>query len=226
MTEPGTAGRVRAPSGLVWPKEEMRIDSATASARDLYLTLISTLVPRPIAWVATRSAAGVPNLAPFSFFMGVVADPPTLAFSVGRKDDGTPKDTARNILISKDFVVNVVPFALAPAMVQTSAELPYEVDEAVFAGLTLAPAGAVQADRVVGSPVQLECTLFQHVPISSGATITADLFIGRIQAIAVDDAVLDARGRVDPSKLDAVGRMGGALYCRTQTLFEVARPRP
>jgi len=204
----------------------MRIDPSAVSASSLYFTMISTVVPRPIAWVATRSPAGVVNLAPFSFFMGVVARPPTVAFSVARKDDGTPKDTARNILAGGDFVVNIVPAALAEAMVRTSAELPYETDEAAFAGVALAPGEVVAADGVVGSPVQMECSLFQHVPIADGDTVTADLLIGRIRLMRVDDAILDARGRVDPRLLTAIGRMGGPTYCRTTDLFDVARPAP
>ena len=202
----------------------MRIDPASLSPSAVYYTLISTLVPRPIAWVATREADGARNLAPVSFFSGVVGRPPTLCFSVGRRGPDTPKDTARNILRSRAFVVNIVPFALADAMVATSAEVPAGVDEATLAGLATVPAARVAADRVVGSPVQYECELFQHVPIADGEEITADLIIGRIVEIHVDDAVLDERGRVDPRLLDAVGRMGGAAYCRTGELFERRRP--
>ncbi|MEZ4474121.1 MAG: flavin reductase family protein [bacterium] len=202
----------------------MRIDPASLSPNAVYYTLISTLLPRPIAWISTRGPDGGRNLAPFSFFAGVVGRPPTLSVAIGRRGPSTPKDTARNILERKDFVVNVVPFALAEAMVATSAEVAFGVDEVALAGLTTVPADGVAADRVVGSPVQYECTLFQHVPIADGDEVTADLIIGRIVAIHVDDAVLDGRGRVDEALLDAVGRMGGAGYCRTRDRFELKRP--
>lgn len=196
------------------------------SASALYYTMIGSIVPRPIAWVGTRSAAGVRNLAPYSFFMGVVGDPPTLCFSAGRAPDGGLKDTTRNILETGSFVVNVVPAALGEAMVHTSGSWPSDVDEISGAGLEALPAERVVGDRVVGSPVQFECRLHQSVPIEAddGRT-TAHLLIGRIVLIHVDDAVLDARGRIDPAKVDALGRMGGAFYCTTRDLRRIDRPK-
>ncbi len=196
----------------------MEIDPRDASASRLYYTMISLIVPRPIAWVYSRDAAGTPNLAPYSYFTGVTSRPPTLCFAVGNKRDGRPKDTARNILATSSFVVNVVPHALAPAMVETSGEYPDEVDEAELAGLHCVDG------RVVGAPASLRCTLHDCVRLDDGGEITSHLIIGRIQSIWVDDGVLDEAGRVDPMKLDAVGRMGGASYCRTLERFDLKRP--
>lgn len=203
----------------------MQIDPADVSPSSLYYTLISTILPRPIAWVGTRSAAGVRNLAPYSFFTGLSANPPTLCFCAANKPHGRPKDSARNAIETGEFVVNVVPFALAEAMVATSGEYPDDADEFALVGLESVPGVRVAAPRVVGAPVSYECTVHQVVPLAADdGRITAHLIIGRIRHVHVDDAVLGDDGRVDPRKLDAIGRMGGAAYCRTTDLFEVARP--
>lgn len=204
----------------------MQFRPTERSASAVYYTLIGSIMPRPIAWVATRDAAGRRNLAPFSFFTGVVARPATLCFSVGRAPDGGLKDTARNILETGVFVVNVVPAALGEAMVHTSGAWPAGTDEFVGAGLDAIPAETVAADRVVGSPIQFECRTHQVVPITDDdQQITAHLFIGRIELIHVADAVLDAAGRIDMAKVDALGRMGGGAYCTTRDLRQLARPK-
>lgn len=202
---------------------QIRPDARSASA--VYYALIGSITPRPIAWVATRNPAGHRNLAPFSFFSGVVARPATLCFSVGLADGGGLKDTTRNILATGEFVVNVVPAALAAPMVHTSGAWPPEVDEFTAAGLEAIPADTVAADRVVGSPIQFECRTHQIVPISTDAgEVTAHLIIGRIGLIHIDDAVLDAGQRIDPARVDALGRMGGGAYCTTRDLLTFARP--
>jgi flavin reductase (DIM6/NTAB) family NADH-FMN oxidoreductase RutF len=202
----------------------MQIRPTEQSAGNVYYTLIASILPRPIAWVASRSPEGQRNLAPFSFFSGVTARPASLMFSVVRGDDGRLKDTARNVLATEQFVVNIVPHALTAAMSRTSSHQPPEVDEFALAELESVPAEQVAADRVVGSPVQFECRLMQAVPIQDGDEVTAHLFIGRIELIHVADDILDARGRIDPVKLDAVGRMGGGQYCTTRDLFAIKRP--
>lgn len=202
----------------------MQIRPTEHSAGSVYYTLIASILPRPIAWVATRSPAGQRNLAPFSFFSGVTARPASLMFSVVRGDDGRLKDTARNVLATEQFVVNIVPHALAGAMSRTSSAQPPEVDEFDLAALESVPAETVAADRVIGSPVQFECRLMQAVPIEDAGEITAHLFVGRISLIHVADGVLDARGRIDPGKLDAIGRMGGGQYCTTRDRFAIVSP--
>lgn len=205
----------------------MRIDPAEQSATSVYYTMIAGISPRPIAWVATRDADGARNLAPFSFFTGIVGRPPTLLISVGRAPDGGLKDTARNILQTEQFIINVVPHALGAAMVHTSGGFPTDVDEFGAAGLDAIPGEIVAADRVVGSPIQFECTLMQTVPIhdpDDPAVPTAHLFIGRIALIHVDDAVIGADGRIDPARIDLLGRMGGSDYCTTRDRLQLRRP--
>lgn len=203
----------------------MLFDPAEIPKRDVYGAMIRVIVPRPIAWVSTLSPEGQANIAPFSFFMGITSNPPTLAFAAGNHRDGRVKDTAANAIATGEFVVNVVPDRLAPAMVQTAGDYDEGVDEFDVASLEKSPSKRIAAPRVAAAPVHIECTLHQVVPIldDDGAE-TSRIVIGRIQLIEADDAVLDDEGRIDPAKLDATGRMGGQGYCRTRDLFEIPRP--
>ena len=117
----------------------MIVDPEKLSIREMYRYLIGAICPRPIAWVSSISTKGVHNLAPFSFFTGVTANPPTLVFSPVNRRDGSKKDTIRNIEAHPEFVVNVVSFEQAKAMNQTSAEFDYEVSEFEACGLTAIP---------------------------------------------------------------------------------------
>ena len=201
----------------------MIIDPAASSARDIYRVMISCITPRPIAWVSSVSPRGIPNLAPYSFFNGVGANPPTIVFCPVNRRDGSKKDTLVNIEATPEFVVNIVPFALAQPMNDTSAELPYEVNEFERAGLVAVPAEKVKAPRVAAAPVHLECVLHQVIQVGTGA-LGANLVIGRIVLINISDAVLGADGQIDPHKLDTIGRMGGSMYTRTTDTFSLPRP--
>src|SRR5438132_867792 len=143
----------------------------------MYKLLISSVVPRPIAWVSSVDAAGVRNLAPFSYFMAITDDPPTIAFSSSFHGAGTDgkKDTLRNVEATREFVVNVVDDALAAQMNLTSGEYPPEVDEFELAGLAVAPATRVQPPRVAEAPIAMECRLDRIVPVGR-----ANLVLGRI----------------------------------------------
>ncbi|HYG75837.1 MAG TPA: flavin reductase family protein [Planctomycetota bacterium] len=201
----------------------MIIDPAATAPRDLYRHLISLVTPRPIAWVSTISPRGIPNLAPFSFFNGIGANPPSVLFCPVNHRDGSKKDTLINVEAIGDFVVNIVPYSLAVAMNETSAEVPYEVNEFERAKLTAEPAKHVKSPRVKESPVHLECVLHQVIPVGQGA-LGANVVIGRIVWIEIADSVLDPKGQIDPRKLDTIGRMGGSLYARTTDLFDLPRP--
>lgn len=202
----------------------MLVDPAHASSVDLYHLLIGAIVPRPIAWVSTISPRGVPNLAPFSYFNGVGVAPPSLCFSPLNRRDGSKKHTIRNIEDVPEFVVNVVPARLADAMNISSGDLDYEVSEFAAAGVTPQAAQRVRPPRVAESPISMECELIQIVEVGTGP-LAANLVIGRIVLMHVDDAVLDPAGRIDPRKLDLIGRMGGDAYTRTRDLFEIERPQ-
>ncbi len=197
---------------------------------DFYNILISSVVPRPIAWVSTMNAAGQPNLAPFSFFNAVCADPPLLAFAPGLRrpkkaevNHGEPKDTLRNVRETKEFVVNMVTHELAEAMNLTSGEYDASVNEFELAKLTPQPSKIVRPPRVAESPVSFECELHQILDFSQAPT-SGSLVIGKIISIHIDDAHLK-EGKLDRDSLDLIGRMGGMQYTRTTQRFEMARPK-
>ena len=202
----------------------MQIDPAQQPPREIYRRMIDLIVPRPIAWVSTLSAQGVSNLAPFSFFTGVTSRPPTLVFCVGNRRGGVPKDTARNIMDTGEFVVNLTPRPLAEAMVQTSGDYPAGQSEIEAAGLRTLPSARVQPPRIAGTPAQLECTLHKLVEIGEGDRVTSRMFIGRIELIHVEDALLTPEDRVDPEALNLVARLGGADYAQVGEVFSLQRP--
>jgi flavin reductase (DIM6/NTAB) family NADH-FMN oxidoreductase RutF len=198
----------------------MEIDPLETSVKEIYQTMTQAIAPRPIAWVSTVSPSGVTNLAPYSYFNGVCSKPAVLSFSAVNKPDGSAKDTVRNIRANEQFVVNVVPFELARAMVDTSAEIPYGESEIDSLGLKTKESVRVAPPRIVGTPFQLECSLFQIVEVGEGAT-AASLVLGKIELIHVDESMLDADGKIDANVVDAVGRLGGREYCRTQDRFSL-----
>jgi len=201
----------------------MLLDFSNLKPRDAYGWMISTILPRPIAWVSTISVEGKTNLAPFSFFQGVTSNPPTLMFCPVNTREGSKKDTVRNIEQVPEFVVNLVPFALAEKMNDCSALLPYGESEFETFGIAAAPSARVRPPRVAGAPVAFECTLDRFVAIGEGP-LAANVVFGRIQLAHVSDAVLGVDGKPDPGKLDLIGRMGGETYARTTERFEIKRP--
>lgn len=201
----------------------MLLDFTNLPPRDAYAWMIGTIMPRPVAWVSTISPEGKTNLAPFSFFQGVTANPPTLMFVPVNTREGTKKDTVRNIEQVPEFVVNLVPFALAEAMNATAALLPYGESEFEAFGIASAPSDRVRPPRVAAAPVAFECTLDRVVHIGEGP-LAANVMFGRIHVAHVSDAVLDERGRPDADKLDLVGRMGGESFTRTTQRFALRRP--
>jgi flavin reductase (DIM6/NTAB) family NADH-FMN oxidoreductase RutF len=201
----------------------MRIDPAEVSLAELYGWMLNTIVPRPIAWVSSISAEGVTNLAPFSFFQGVTVNPPTLLFSVVNNRHGDKKDTIRNIEAVPEFVVNVVTYELREQMNRSSALLPYGESEFAFAGVTAAPSELVRPPRVAESPVAFECKLRQIVRVGDGP-LAANVVFGTVALIHINNLILDAQGRLDPGKLDAIARMGGDWYARTTDRFVLKRP--
>jgi flavin reductase (DIM6/NTAB) family NADH-FMN oxidoreductase RutF len=197
----------------------MRIDPQDLPVRAAYSLFISTIVPRPIAWVSTLSPDGRPNLAPFSFFMGVTSDPPTLALAIGRRR-GEPKDTARNIETGREFVVNVVTADLARAMVLTSGEFAPEVNEFAEVGLTPLPSERVKPPRVRESPIHMECHLERMITIGRSGTTLA---IGEVVLFHIADELWTGKD-VDVARLQPLARLGGALYAPIAATLEIPRP--
>ncbi len=199
----------------------MQIDPQTAPQQAIYKLLIGCVVPRPIAWVSSLGENGLPNLAPFSFFMAVCNDPPTLAFSSGRRA-GNKKDTVQNIEHTQDFVVNLVDDALAEQMNLTSGEYPPDVDEFALTGLTAAPSMKVKAPRVAEAPISMECRVVQILPVGHGPH---SLVLGEIVCFHIrDDLYNHTTGRIDMYSLHPVGRLAGELYTHVHDIFEMKRP--
>ncbi len=203
----------------------MQIDPENEHPSVVYSTMIRAITPRPIAWVSTISPRGITNLAPFSYFNGVCSQPAALVFSPVNRPDGSKKDTVRNIESNGQFVVNLVPFSVAEPMLNTADDFPYETSEFESVGVTEKPSVRVSPPGVAESPIQFECELIQIVPIGDGP-LAANVIIGKILLITVSDRVLDAQGKLDPERLDTVGRMGGRSYCRTTERFELAPRNP
>ncbi len=201
----------------------MFLDFSGLAPRSAYQWMTSTILPRPIAWVSTISPDGRANLAPFSFFQGITANPPTLMFVPANTRDGQKKDTIRNIELVPEFVVNLVPEALAAKMNDTASNLPYGESESAAFGIETSPSTRVRPPRIAASPVSFECTLDQVVHIGSGP-LAANVVFGRILCAHVREEVLAADGFPDPAKLDLVGRLGREAYTRTRDTFSLKRP--
>lgn len=190
-----------------------------------YRLLIASVIPRPVAWCSTVDPDGRPNLAPFSFFNAVTSDPPTLVVGIGKSSpDRRPsgrKDTAENLLATREAVVHIAPRRLAAEMVATSASLPPGESEFAFAGLAAEPSVDVRPPRIAGAPIAMECVLDRHLEVGNDPS---DVFLLRVVRFHVDDAVL-RDGLPDARLVDAVGRLGGESYCGTADVFAVPRPR-
>ena len=201
----------------------MIIDFEKLSPRESYPWLINAINPRPIAWVSTISAEGKTNLAPFSFFQGICANPPTLMFSGATDRTGKKKDSIINVEQVPEFVVNVVPYALRDVMNLTSAPLPHGESEFEKFNIATAPSLKVRPPRVAASPVAFECRLDRIVHIGDGP-LSGNVVFGTVVSMHVSEEVLGADGQLDPRKLDTIGRMGGDFYTRTTDLFTIKRP--
>jgi flavin reductase (DIM6/NTAB) family NADH-FMN oxidoreductase RutF len=202
----------------------MIIDPGSTSPVNIYKLMVGVIVPRPIAFVSTISPEGILNLAPFSFFTGICANPPVICFSpVMRASGGGKKDTLRNIEATREFVVNVVSEEFAQPMNICATEFPPEVDEFQASGLTPLPSDLVKPPRVKESHIHMECRLLQVVYISP-QPLGGSLVIGEVLRFHIDDPLFQDY-KIDPDKLRPIGRMGGPTYTRTTDRFDMERPR-
>ena len=201
----------------------MKIDPTGLDSKAIHELMVGCVAPRPIAFVSTIGEDGVYNVAPFSFFTLMSMHPTVVGFAIGRKRGGSKKDTLVNIEFSRDYVINVVSEAIAPAMNQASGDYPSHVDEFKEAGLTPAASDVVKPPRVAESPIQIECRLMQIMEFGVFPRIH-NFIVGEVLAVHVqDDLIVD--GVIKSDRLKAVGRIGEDLYCRTGDLFEMKRPR-
>ncbi|TWB43998.1 flavin reductase family protein [Nitrospirillum pindoramense] len=199
----------------------MDFDFRQLAAADRYKLMSAAITPRPIAWLTTRSVEGARNAAPYSFFNMMGSEPPLVAIGLMRRPDGTLKDSARNILETGDFVVNLVSEADAPAMNFTCIDAPPDFDELEHAGVAVAPSVTVAPPRIVSAPVSMECRLFHHVDAGQSTVV-----LGEVLHFHIRDDLVDARRlHVDTLAMALVARMHGAgWYTRSTDLFQLSRP--
>lgn len=200
----------------------MELDLEKEYADRAYPILASLVTPRPIALVTSLSPDGKVNAAPFSFFNLMGAEPPICAFAPGDREDGTPKDTPRNIRATHEFVVNLVDEGIAEAMNKCAASLPYGQSELEYAGLTAAPSSIVKPPRIAEAPVSMECVEWGTLQIGGNRVV-----IGLIKRLHLRDELFDAeKRRVNSEKLHTIGRMASPhWYCKTRERFEMIRPK-
>ena len=198
----------------------MIFDLQTLSPRDAYKLLTGVVVPRPIALVTSQNEAGLLNAAPFSFFNLVGANPPLVILGIGDKAENEPKDSARNIRQSREWVVNMVSRSMSEAMNICAVDFPSEISEIEAAKLETAPSSVVQVPRIKNAPAALECRHHSTIQIGENR-----LILGEVVALYIADNFVDSeRNYVDSAALDLIGRMGGAGgYCGTADTFEMAR---
>lgn len=201
----------------------MRLDFEALGAAEAYRWMIVTVTPRPIAWVSTRSAEGVDNLEPFSFFQIVCDAPPTLMLSIGRRPDGSEKDTLRNLRARGELVIQLVSAAQADAMNATSDAFPHGVSEFERCGVAAMPAERVGVSRVADAAVAFECRVASILPYPAESPNHYVVF-AEVLLAHIDAAVLADGRHVDAAKLDVIGRLGGANYATTRDVFQLKRP--
>lgn len=195
----------------------MHIDPALHSNMDNYKLLTNLVVPRPIAWVSSLSPNDSVNLAPFSFFNAIGSDPLYVMFSIGKNDEGKPKDTARNIRANGEFVVNLVTEDLFTAMNISAADFPAELSELEVTHLHTAPSEKIKVPRVAEAKASLECKLFSEQQLGANT-----LIIGEVVMFYVNDDLIDERLHIN--NFAPIGRMGSpSMYCHTTDRFDVAR---
>jgi flavin reductase (DIM6/NTAB) family NADH-FMN oxidoreductase RutF len=202
----------------------MTFDPAAENPQDIYKLMVGAIVPRPIAFVSSISADGMPNLAPFSFFTAISANPPVICFSpMVRSSDGSLKDTLNNIKATREFTVNIVSEDFVVKMNACAPEFPPDVNEFEVSGLTPIASELIRPARVKESRFQMECRLLQVVDISD-KPLGGSLVIGEVVRFHVADELQVEQSRIDPDRLNAVGRMGGPTYARTTDRFNLERP--
>jgi len=197
----------------------VEIDLTALAPRHAHDLLTSAIIPRPIAWVSSINRSGQTNLAPFSFFTGVSWSPPILAFSVVNREDGTKKDTLRNIREVPEFVVHIVSTELLPVMEYSAKPISYGTDETAIAGIHWIPSKTVSPQRIREARISFECSLERIVSLSDGPN-AGNLILGRINRFHVRDDLLKNDKEVDWRGLDVLGRLSGSRYCAVRSIIE------
>jgi flavin reductase (DIM6/NTAB) family NADH-FMN oxidoreductase RutF len=201
----------------------LAFDPGNTSPGDIYKLMVGSIVPRPIALVSSVDQGNVRNLAPFSYFTACSSNPPVVVFCpILRPAPLFAKDTLRNILATREFVVNVVSEEFVERMNVTAAQVGPEVDEFELSGLTPIASELIKPARVAESHIHMECRLLQVVQVSDQPG-GGSLVLGEVLRFHVREGLVE-NFRIDPDKLRAVGRMAGSTYVRTSDRFDLERP--
>ncbi len=196
----------------------MKIEPANLDRQELHELLGSAIAPLPVTFISTVGEDGIYNAAPVSLITIVCYKPPIICVSIGLQR-GQKKDTSRNIEFSQDFVVNIMDETLIKPTIQASANYPSDVDEIKEVGFTAIASDKVKSPRIAESQVSLECQLVQRLELGEGENFRNVVFAEVVVTHIKDE--LWVAGKIDPSKLRAVGRVGEGIYCRTRDLFEM-----
>jgi len=204
----------------------MKIEPADLDRWEIHGLLTGAIAPLPIALISTIGEDGIYNAAPFSLIIPVSPKPPIICVSISvfygktyPTREGQRKDTLKNIEFSQDFVANIMDESLIKPTVQTSAAYPVSVDEIREVGLTAVASDKVKSPRIVEAQVSFECRLVQKLELGEGMDSRGIVF-GEVILTHIKEG-LWVDGKIEPSKLKAVGRLGTGLYCRTGDIFEV-----
>ena len=200
----------------------MQFDIQNTESSALYKLLTGTVIPRPIAWVATIDDNGIDNLAPFSFFNVVSEDPPHIMFSTVRTGNKN-KDTLNNILANKQFVVNLVTEDVVEQMNTTSQSVPADVNEFQLANVTPIDSIYIKPKRVKESLVQFECEMVHHYFIEKHQNGGACIIIGKIITMHIDDSILMENHKIDLERYKPVARLAGSNYSKLGEIFSIKR---
>ena len=193
--------------------------------RENYKLLIGSVIPRPVAVVTTKSVNDIVNIAPFSYFNIVSSNPPILSLAIQRKQD-TVKDTAKNILETREAVIHILDEDNVEEANKTAANLPNEESELHLTELTLTDSAIISVPALTEAKVRFETTLYEHVEIRNKNKVTADLFLLEVQKYHLNETVYDEKtGRIDPIELNAISRLAGDDYAAIGEIFTIARPQ-
>ncbi len=201
----------------------MILDPSEIPFQETHKLMIGSIIPRPIAFVSTRSKDGKNNVAPFSYFNGVCSKPPTIMFAPARRGwDGEEKDTLINIRDTEEFVVNIVSESFAEKMVMCATDFDSDVDEFEISGLTPTNSQKIKSPRIGEAKISFECKLNQIVEIGDGTAGSGFVVIGTIVLFHIDDGIYD-NGRILTDKLEPLGRLAGNWYTRSTDTIKIDR---
>jgi flavin reductase (DIM6/NTAB) family NADH-FMN oxidoreductase RutF len=201
----------------------LSIDPSKNTERENYKFLIGSIVPRPIAFVTTISKDGVVNGAPFSYFNIVSSNPPMISLAIQRLD-GKQKDTAKNIIENKEFVVHIVDEQNVEKVNKTAANLPPDQSEIEFAKLTPIESTKISVPGVQEAKIRMECSLEYSLELGGMDSPGCDLIIGKVVQFHIENEIYE-NGRINPKGLGAVSRMAGNFYAKIGDVFSIERPQ-